>query len=80
MPVLSAVLTLPDPQATLETLRSKPEVTVGPAQGPRFPVVLSTETREADKVLWRWLQDLPGVTHVELVFADFSDLHDQEGA
>jgi hypothetical protein len=79
MPVLSAVLTLPDAEATLVALADKPEVPLGPPNGVRYPVVLSTETRQADKALWNWVQALPGVVHVELVFVDFSDLHAQEG-
>jgi hypothetical protein len=79
MPVLSAVLTLPEASAALAELATKPEVTVGTPNGPRYPVVLSTETRQADKALWKWVQALPGVAHVELVFVDFSDLHAEEG-
>lgn len=77
MPVLSAVLTLPDPAAALTALASKPEVTIGPPKGVRYPVVLSTDSRQADKALWSWVQALPGVIHVELVFVDFSDLHEE---
>lgn len=79
MPVLSAVLTLPKAEAALTAMAEKPEVAIGPPNGVRYPVVLSTDSREADKALWKWVQALPGVTHVELVFADFSDLHAEEG-
>lgn len=80
MPILSAVLTLPTPEPALEQLQRRPEITIGPSAGSRVPVVLTTDTRAEDKALWDWIQSLPGLHHVELVFADFSDLHNEEGS
>ncbi len=79
MPVLSAVLTISNQPAArtavLDQLAATPGVTVGEiADDVRVPVVLDTDTRAADKALWTQVSTLPGVLHVELVFADFSDL------
>lgn len=78
MPVLGAVLTLSDQPdlaaGTLSQLSADPRVTVGPPQRGRLPVVLSTDTRAEDKALWRSLEEQPGITHLELAYADFSDL------
>lgn len=80
MPVLSAVLTLRDDPVeratTLSLLSAEPRIDLGPMRRDRLPVVLATETRLEDKVLWRRIERLPGVAHVELVFADFSDLQE----
>jgi len=82
MPVLGAVLTLHDQPTlragALSALSTDPRITVGEPQRGRLPVVLATDTRADDKALWRSLEELPGITHLELVTADFSDLTDLE--
>lgn len=84
MPIVSAVLTLSQTPtlraATLATLRSTPAVTLGEAHGDRVPVVLDTPNRAQDKAAWYALESLPGVTFIELVFADFSDLSNHQDA
>ena len=78
MPILSAVLTLqPDPAlraATLSWLHAHPDVTVGEAFGERLPIVLDTPDRDRDRQLWQALERLPGVAHLAVVSAHFSDL------
>ena len=79
MPVLSAVLHL-DPdrvEQTLAELSSDPRIQLGPKHGTALPVVLETTTRDEDKVLWRHLEQHPGLTMTQLVFADFSDLQER---
>jgi hypothetical protein len=84
MPIVSAVLTLSQTPtlrvATLTALRSTPAVTLGEAHGDRVPVVLDTPDRAQDKAAWDALESLPGVTFIELVFADFSDLSPHQDA
>ena len=78
MPVLGAVLVLdtaPERAAeALAILSTDPRVEVGPPCRERLPVVLTTTSRAEDRDLWDSLCALPGVTHLDLVFADFRDL------
>lgn len=81
MPVVSAVLTLSDSTLlrgdALRFLHSDPSLELGEPVRGRYPVVLCTDTRDHDKALWRSLQDHAGITHLELAFADFSDLQNE---
>lgn len=84
MPVLSAVLTLPtEPRAraaALDGLRGLPGLSLGVEHaGGRLPVVLESSSRAEDKALWEAVSAVPQLLHVELVFADFSDLDDTGG-
>lgn len=78
MPVLAAVAHLrTEPELRLRALAglsSLPGLTLGGLAGDRLPVVLCTDSRDADRSLWRAVQDTAGVAHVELVSADFSDI------
>jgi len=82
MPVLGAVLTLSDQvelrSAALAYLAGEPRIELGIAARGRQPIVLSTDSRAQDKALWRSLETLGGITHIELAFADFSDLQNEE--
>jgi hypothetical protein len=42
-------------------------------------VVLESASRAEDKALWEAVSAVPQLLHVELVFADFSDLDDTGG-
>lgn len=78
MPIVSAVLTLsPDPALraqTLAELAELPALTAATAHKDRLPVVVDTPDRGEDRAAWTMIESLPGVLHIELVFADFSDL------
>lgn len=78
MPILAAVVHL-DPHAdhrlgALAAIAALPGLTIGERFGDRLPVVLDTPTRAADREAWETLGALPGVTHVDLVSVEFSDL------
>ncbi|MFT7521488.1 MAG: hypothetical protein ACI9MC_003639 [Kiritimatiellia bacterium] len=80
MPVHAAVLTL-DPSAaptTLQKLGCMEWLTLGEPQGFRLPVVADPPDRDADRVVWRAIEHLAGITHIELVFSEFSDLTQPE--
>lgn len=85
MPVLGAVVTLSeDPAARrdlLGLLATEVAFQAGEETRGRLPVVLTTDTRDQDRTLWRTLEDHPAVAHLEVAFADFSDLvnEDPEG-
>lgn len=78
MPVVGAVLTLSaepaERVATLWALNADHRVTLGEVHEPRLPVVVETTGRAEDRQFWRDLEALPGVTLIEVCFADFSDL------
>ena len=82
MPVLGAVLTLsPQPELAAQAralLAGEPRIELGEPTRDRLPVVLSTHTRDEDRAVWRLLETWPGITHVELAFADFSDLQNED--
>lgn len=79
MPVLSAVLHLEPSKAeeTLAELSRDPRIQLGPRHDNALPVVLETTSRNEDKVLWRHLEQHPGLCFTQLVFADFSDLQER---
>lgn len=83
MPVLAAVAHLhSEPRLRLEALvglSGLPGLTLGPQVEDRLPLVLCTDSRRADKDLWRAVQGTPGVAHLELVSADFSDIVQPHG-
>lgn len=78
MPILGAVLTMSSrPDERLETLRclaADARLELGEPSGARLPVVIETTSRGEDRDCWASFYELPGVRHVELAFADFSDL------
>jgi len=78
MPILGAVVHLPQDSHTRlqvqSALAGMPGLTFGECQGDRLPVVVESDSRQQDKLRWDRLQALPGLAHVELDYADFSDL------
>lgn len=78
MPVLSAVAHLSaDPTERLGSLAALariPGLTLGDVHGVRLAFVLESDDRAQDKDRWAQVEAVPGLQHLELVFADFSDL------
>jgi len=84
MPVSGLVVTLtpPPPQGgegvdlldeTVRLIRNHPNFQIGEPVNRRLPVVVDTPDTETDKQCWRWLNDLPGVYHVDVAFIHFED-------
>jgi len=85
MPVSGLVVTLKpaqpsggDPADTpdLEAVRqiaNHPNFQAGELQKSRLPIVLDTQDKETDKACWGWLNELPGVHHVDVAFIHFED-------
>jgi hypothetical protein len=59
--------------AVIEQIRQHPNFQAGPRQDQRLPVVLDTPDKETDKRCWGWLNELPGVHHVDVAFIHFED-------
>lgn len=82
MPVIGLVLHFA-PDASAETaraaLRADPRFTLADQPGRLgHAAVLATDSRDEDRLAWRALESLDGLTSVEVVFADVSDLTSPE--
>ncbi|MCO4746963.1 MAG: hypothetical protein KC912_19350 [Proteobacteria bacterium] len=79
MPIVSAVLYTREDKRTdlMKDLRADTRIDVGTIWADRVPVVVDTPDRTQDKAVWRRLEHHPDVLRVELVFADFSDVHQE---
>jgi hypothetical protein len=66
------VVTLPaDTQLlarALEAIRQEPALELGTQHGLRLPLVLETDTSTESQTLTDWLQQLPGVQHVDVAY------------
>ena len=79
MPIVSAVLYTDERQRAglLEALQADPQVEIGEIAHDRVPIVVDTPDRAADKAAWKTLERHPEVLRIELVFAEFSDVHQE---
>lgn len=60
-----------DVEQAIGALREHASIEIGPRHGRRLAVTTDTPSPEGDRDLWNWLQHLPGVTHVDVVFVHF---------
>lgn len=76
MPISGLVVTAPESahDSVLSELGGHDSLTVGPATGPRIPVVVDSQTVNDDRDTYFWIQSLPSVTQVEVAYLDFSDI------
>lgn len=63
-------LTYPE---VIEQIQQHPNFQAGPRHNQRLPVVLDTPDKETDKQCWGWINELPGVHHVDVAFIHFED-------
>ncbi len=72
MPVSGLMLTLDvDPTRAEDALRAigrDDRCELGQRAGRRQAAVIDTPDEQANRRLWRWLNDLPGIEHVDVVF------------
>lgn len=59
--------------AVIEQVQQHPRFQVGELQDNRLPVVIDTPDKQADKDCWAWLNNLPGVHHVDVAFIHFEE-------
>ncbi|MCA9290767.1 MAG: hypothetical protein KDA25_06540 [Phycisphaerales bacterium] len=77
MPISGLVLTLADDhddrRAALRALRACGAFELGADDDRRVPAVMETRSDDEQRRWWRWLDDLRGVHHVDVVFVSFDD-------
>jgi len=77
MPVSGLVITVESRdesgERALRQIAADPAFTIGQREQARVAVVLDTPGRDADRSRWEWVRDLPGVTHVDVVFVHFEE-------
>lgn len=82
MPVIGAVLHLDQEQEprekALSFIEQHPMITPGVRQGGQLPIVVESASRQEDKAIWEQLKTTRGITFSAIVFADFSDIIDEE--
>lgn len=80
MPIVSAVIyARPEHVGPLVAeLTTDPRLTVAAPHADRFAMVADTTTRAEDKALWRGLEQHRDILRIELVVAQFDDIHPQE--
>ncbi|MEE9404984.1 MAG: hypothetical protein V3V20_08820 [Algisphaera sp.] len=76
MPTSGLVITLnpdaPEAHRTSAAIHDHPSFTCADSPSPiRLPAVLETPHRRADRIAWDWLNALPGVLQVDVVFIHF---------
>lgn len=77
MPISGFSITLAEDdaaaQASLDVMARDGRLEIGPRGGRRVAVVGETPTTYEDRALWMWLNELPGVAHVDVVFVEFNE-------
>ena len=58
-------------ERTLEQLHQRTEIEIGPLCGDRLPITIEAEDTMELESLTKWVQDLSGILHVDIVFASF---------
>ena len=75
MPISGLVITLSEQadlaRSAVQQIRGNAQVRLGDREGRRIPLVLDTPDPSTDKRTWNWLNELPGVTWVDVVFIHF---------
>jgi len=60
-------------QRCMDRLAAHDDLELGPAEGLRLPVVLTTADAEHSERVTRALRELPGVDHLDIVFVGLTD-------
>jgi hypothetical protein len=80
MPIVSAVVYVNHEEISKvrQDLSMDSRISIGEAVHDRLPVVIDTATPGEDKRFWRELGERDEVRFLEIIFADFSDIHSAE--
>lgn len=70
---------LPNSEGAVSAFVKHPGIEVGPQFGNRLPLVLETEDSSAGKALFHWINELPGVSHLDVTYVHFGSSVDADG-
>lgn len=76
MPISGIVITLASNapiEATIRALRRERALEPGAREGRKIAAVLTTDSDAHNRRAWNWLNELPGVAHVDVVFVSLDD-------
>lgn len=77
MPISGLVIRLAPSDAlardAVAQLDAHEHIELGPCEHGRLAVVVETPSQELDKQLWIWINDLPGVEFVDVVYVHLDD-------
>ena len=75
MPVSGLVVTFSDDKLIGDqafiAIENNPQIQIGPRAEKRMAIVLDTDSNLEDRIVWDWLNTLPGVLFVDVVFVGF---------
>lgn len=78
MPISGLVLTfdgdLNAMHPAISPLRRHPLIELGSPQGRRLPIVLDTPDKQTDQTVWSWLNQLPGIFHIDVAMVSFDEV------
>lgn len=81
MPIAGLVITLSNDGLTAREAEKEllqiPALTLGPASGTRIAGVLDTPDETDTQRNWEWLNSLPGVEHVDVVYVAWDTEEDE---
>ncbi|MCA9726282.1 MAG: hypothetical protein KC729_01265 [Candidatus Eisenbacteria bacterium] len=76
MPISGLVLSL-DSTASVDyvvaQIQGDSRLVVGKPSGKRLPLVIDTRDAREDRALWIWLESLPGIAAVNVVYIGFDE-------
>ena len=77
MPVSGLVVTFSDDKLigdqAFVAIENNSQISIGPREEKRMAIVLDTDSSLEDRILWDWLNALPGVLFVDVVFVGFEN-------
>ena len=76
MPISSLIVRTEEPKQAfvVEALATHPAIEVGHVGTGSIAVITETPGKDADTYLWKQIEAIEGVTHVELIYHNFEDL------
>lgn len=71
--VVTFVASHTTPETLIQALEKIPEIEVGEFDEHRIAMVVDSETRQRDQEIWDAVQQLPGVSDINVAFVGFDD-------
>ncbi len=81
MPISGLVLTLNREESNqdeaLSMIKQSDQIMLGPISGQKVPAVLDTPNKDENKKSLRWLESLPGIHHIDVVYVSLEEDSDE---